>query len=68
MSHAALRNFFAHSALEVTVMANEELTRLERDIAMIEQTLHTMIQIDHTVAQPRFDYYQQSTEHATVIQ
>ncbi|MGZ4869773.1 MAG: hypothetical protein ACXV2F_05385 [Halobacteriota archaeon] len=49
-------------------MANEELTRLERDIAMIEQTLHTMIQIDHTVAQPRFDYYQQSTEHATVIQ
>lgn len=48
-------------------MANEELTRLERDIAIIEQTLHAMIQIDPTVAQLRVDCYQQSTEHATVM-
>jgi len=67
MSHAALRHFFAQSALEVTVMADEGLTKLERDIAIIEQTLHAMIQIDPTVAQLHVDCYEQSTEHATVM-
>jgi len=30
-------------------MANRELTKLESDIAIIEQTLHTIIEIDPMV-------------------
>lgn len=51
LSHAALRNFLAQSGLEVTVMANRELTKLESDIAIIEQTLRTILEIDPTVAE-----------------
>ena len=47
-SHAALRDFFTQSEVEVTRM-DEELTKLERDIAIIEETLRTVIEIDPTV-------------------
>ncbi|MFZ0926929.1 MAG: hypothetical protein WCE82_05625 [Halobacteriota archaeon] len=32
-------------------MANRELTKLESDIAIIEQTLRTILEIDPTVAE-----------------
>ena len=51
LSHAALRNFLAQSGLEVTVMANRELMKLESDIAVIEQTLRTIIEMDPTVTE-----------------
>jgi hypothetical protein len=49
-------------------MAAKELTRIERDIAIIEQTLRAMIQTDPAVVQLRVDRYQQSTAHASVLQ
>ncbi len=36
-------------------MANEELTRLQQDVVMIEQTLCVMIQIDSSVEQLHID-------------
>jgi len=47
-------------------MANEKLTRLERDIVLIEQTLVAMIQIDTTIAQLHIDSYQHET-HAILL-
>jgi hypothetical protein len=38
-------------------MANENLTKLERDLILIEQTLIAMMQIEHTVAQLGIDWY-----------
>jgi hypothetical protein len=67
MSHAALRNFLAQAEVEVTVMANEEQTRLESDIAIIEQTLRAMIEIGSTVAHLPANDAQQSTDHATLM-
>lgn len=32
-------------------MVNDNLTKLERDLILIEQTLIAMMQIEHTVAQ-----------------
>ncbi|MCJ7640114.1 MAG: hypothetical protein MUO70_09645 [Euryarchaeota archaeon] len=46
-------------------MANENLTKLECDIVLIEQTLLAMIQIDPTVAQLHVDCYQYE-EYATL--
>ncbi len=67
LSHAALRIFFAQSEVEVTTMANEQWTRLERDIAIIEQTLRAMIEIDHAVAKLPTDDAQQSTDQAILM-
>jgi hypothetical protein len=67
MTHAALRTFFAQVEVEVTMMANKEQTRLERDIAIIEQTLRAMIEIDSTVAQLPAGDTQQITDHATLM-
>ncbi len=53
--------------MEVTVMANEEQTRLESDIAIIEQTLRAMIEIGSTVAHLPANDAQQSTDHATLM-
>ena len=64
--HAVLSDFFAQSNSEVTEMANEKLTRLERDIVLIEQTLVAMIQIDTTIAQLHIDSYQHE-KHATLL-
>ncbi|MGZ8874825.1 MAG: hypothetical protein ACXW1E_08910 [Halobacteriota archaeon] len=47
-------------------MANEKLTRLERDIVLIEQTLVAMIQIDITIAQLHIDSYQHE-KHAILL-
>jgi hypothetical protein len=47
-------------------MANEKLTRLERDIVLIEQTLLAMIHIDATVAQLHINRYQHE-EHVTSL-
>jgi hypothetical protein len=58
VAHAVLSDFFAQSNSEVTEMANEQLTRLERDIVLVEQTLLAMIQIDATVAQLHINRYQ----------
>jgi hypothetical protein len=66
--HAALRNFFAQVEAEVTVMANEEQTRLERDVAIIEQTLRAMIEIDSTMAQLPADDTRQSVDYDTLMQ
>jgi hypothetical protein len=49
------------------MMANKEQTRLERDIAIIEQTLRAMIEIDSTVAQLPAGDTQQITDHATLM-
>jgi hypothetical protein len=65
VSHAVLSDFFAQSYSEVTEMANENLTKLECDIVLIEQTLLAMIQIDPTVAQLHVDCYQYE-EYATL--
>lgn len=52
LPHAALRNFLAQSALEVTVMAKTVVTEHERHIAaIIESTLQTLIHTDLTVAE-----------------
>lgn len=59
--HAALRNFHAQCGSEVTVMASQDLTTLEREIALIEQTLHAMIQINPTAAQVLVENSQQRT-------
>jgi len=67
MTHAALRTFFAQVEVEVTMMANKEQTRLERDIAIIEQTLRAMIEIDSTVAYLHDDDTEQSTDHAILM-
>ena len=67
MPHAALRNIFAQVEVEVTVMASKEQTRLERDIAIIEQTLRAMIEIDSTLAKLPEDDTQQSTDYATLM-
>ncbi|MEI7826634.1 MAG: hypothetical protein WCI87_02410 [Euryarchaeota archaeon] len=48
-------------------MANEQWTRLERDIAIIEQTLRAMIEIDHAVAKLPTDDAQQSTDQAILM-
>jgi len=66
VSHAVLSDFFAQSNSEVTEMANEKLTRLERDIVLIEQTLLAMIHIDATVAQLHINRYQHE-EHVTSL-
>jgi hypothetical protein len=47
-------------------MANEKLTKLERDIVLIEQTLPAMIQIDATVTQLHINRYPHN-EHAIVL-
>jgi hypothetical protein len=47
---------------------DEELTKLERDIAIIEQTLRAMIEIDSTVAQLPADDTQQSTDYNALMQ
>jgi hypothetical protein len=62
-SHAALRDFFTQSEVEVTGM-DEELTILERDIAIIEETLRTMIEIDPTVVQELVESSHASAEPA----
>jgi hypothetical protein len=67
MPHAALRNIFAQVEVEVTVMASKEQTRLERDIAIIEQTLRAMIEIDSTLAKLPADDTQQSADYATLM-
>jgi hypothetical protein len=67
MPHTALRNFLAQVEVEVTAMANREQTRLERDIAIIEQTLRAMIEIDSAVAHMPADDAQQSSDHATLM-
>jgi len=48
-------------------MANEQWTRLERDIAIIEQTLRAMIEIDHVVAKLPANDAQQNTDNAILI-
>lgn len=53
--------------MEVTVMVNKEQTKLERDIAIIEQTLRAMIEIDSAVAQAPADDTRQSTDYATLM-
>ena len=67
MPHAALRNFSAQSGLEVTVMATKEQTRLERDIAIIEQTLRATIEIDPATTQILNEDSQQSRLDATLL-
>lgn len=62
-----LKKLFAQVEVEVTAMANREQTRLERDIAIIEQTLRAMIEIDSAVARMPADDAQQSSEHATLM-
>jgi hypothetical protein len=57
VSHATLSYFFAQFGAEVNEMANENLTKLERDLMLIEQTLIAMMQIEHTVAQLGIDWY-----------
>ncbi|MGZ4911310.1 MAG: hypothetical protein ACXVI1_11455 [Halobacteriota archaeon] len=47
-------------------MANEKLTRLERDIVLVEQTLVAMIQIDADITQLDIDSYQHE-EHAFLL-
>jgi hypothetical protein len=42
-------------------MASQDLTTLEREIALIEQTLHAMIQINPTAAQVLVENSQQRT-------
>jgi len=54
--------------LEVTVMATKELTRLERDITIIEQTLRAMIEIDPAATQILSENSQQSKVGATILQ
>jgi hypothetical protein len=68
LPHAALRNFSAQSDLEVTVMVTKELSRLERDITIIEQTLRAMIEIDPAVTQVLSEDSQQSRVGATIPQ
>jgi hypothetical protein len=67
LSHAALRSFFAQSEVEVIVMTNEGRTQCERDIAMIEQTLQAVIQIDPTVARLSVGNPQQSTGDVILV-
>lgn len=67
MPHAALRDFSAQSCLEVTVMATKELTRLELDITIIEQTLRAMIEIDSAATQILSENSQQSEVDATLL-
>jgi hypothetical protein len=38
-------------------MANENQTKLERDLILIEQTLIAMMQIEHTFVQLGIDWY-----------
>lgn len=66
VSYAVLSDFFAQSNSEVTEMANEKQTRLERDIVLIEQTLLAMIKIDATIAQLHINCCQHK-EHATLF-
>lgn len=67
LPHAALRDFSAQSCLEVTVMATKELTRLELDITIIEQTLRAMIEIDSAATQILSENSQQSEVDATLL-
>lgn len=49
--HAKLRNFPARVESEVSVMVRRELTKPERQVAaIVEQTLHALIETDLTVA------------------
>ena len=66
LPHTTLRNFSAQSGLEVTVMATKEQTRLERDITIIEQTLHALIEIDPATIQILSEDSQQSRLNATL--
>lgn len=51
MLHAKLRNFPARVESEVSVMVRRELTKPERQVAaIVEQTLHALIETDLTVA------------------
>jgi hypothetical protein len=52
--------------VEVTGM-DEELTILERDIAIIEETLRTMIEIDPTVVQELVESSHASAEPAGMM-
>jgi hypothetical protein len=54
--------------LEVTVMATKELTRLERDITIIEQTLRAMIEIGPAATEILSENSQQSREGTTLLQ
>ena len=49
-------------------MATKELTRLERDITIIEQTLCAMIEIDPAATQILSENSQQSRVGATLLQ
>ncbi|MGZ4847123.1 MAG: hypothetical protein ACXV2B_04620 [Halobacteriota archaeon] len=48
-------------------MATKEQTRLERDITIIEQTLHAMIEIDPATVQIPSEDSQQSRLNATLL-
>lgn len=50
----------------MTVMATKELSRLERDITIIEQTLRAMIEIDPAVTQVLSEDSQQNRVGATI--
>jgi hypothetical protein len=49
-------------------MATKELTRLERDITIIEETLRAMIEIDPAATQILSENSQQSGVGATILQ
>ena len=68
LPHAALRNFSAQSRSDVTVMATKELTRLERDITIIEQMLRAMIENDPAAPQILSENSEQSRVGATIVQ